>query len=146
MINNCLSQHTVHFRVIQIKFIVQYLNGGVSSKQNATQLFLLITGLRECPNRSMSGRLFSLVCLMFGWLMMTSYSAALVSRLAVRRTDPPPYSSLAEAALKRTHVICTRVNDFAYTTLFQVKEFSKIFHEYRFWTKRKTIVKRSKRL
>ncbi len=68
--------------------------------------------------RSTSLRIIILVVLIFGLLMLNSYSAVLVSRLAVDKVDIlfPTLESIIE---RNTHVLCVRESSFAYR-LFKV--------------------------
>uniref|UniRef100_A0A8D9EA54 Glutamate receptor 3 n=1 Tax=Cacopsylla melanoneura TaxID=428564 RepID=A0A8D9EA54_9HEMI len=84
----------------------------------------------ECPSRSYSIRLVILVCLFFGLLMNTSYSAVLVSRLATGQKEIlfPTLTSVAQA---KTHTLCVRTGSFAYVKLKERETDSQLKPEWR---------------
>jgi len=63
--------------------------------------------------KSTSLRIMMLVILFFGLLMLNSYSAVLVSRLAVDKADIP-FKNLDSIAERPGYVLCVRENSYAY--------------------------------
>ncbi|XP_039287900.1 uncharacterized protein LOC120352218 [Nilaparvata lugens] len=75
-------------------------------------------GLRESPTAT-SLHVVAVLSLLFGLLMQTSYSAALVSRLAVLKTDQG-VEKLSDISARKSHSLCIRVENFAYSALFLI--------------------------
>ncbi|RZF46440.1 hypothetical protein LSTR_LSTR012515 [Laodelphax striatellus] len=77
-------------------------------------------GLRESPTAT-SLHVVAVLSLLFGLLMQTSYSAALVSRLAVLKNEQG-VEKLADISARKSHSLCIRVENFAYSALFLGKD------------------------
>lgn len=78
----------------------------------------LISSGFSITTKTTSLRIIVLVIVFFGLLMLNSYSAVLVSRLAVERVNLP-FPTLDSVSDQKTHVLCVRETSYAFH-LFKV--------------------------